>query len=81
MSGQEQGATAEPIDWYARRDELRPEMTFTMYDGSIVKLDRTVPGDGSAWYVAEWWNGWSYMDAVIEPGDLREQVPDPSKQA
>ena len=60
------------IDWYTRRNELRAEMVFGTRDGAV-KLDRTVPGDGTRWYVADWddWNGgWSHMDSTIEPGDL-----------
>jgi hypothetical protein len=67
--------TASP-DWYERRAELRQEQVFRMYDGSVVKLDRHVPGDGTAWYVADWSNGWAYYDSRIEPGDLRERLPD-----
>lgn len=63
-------------DWYERRDELEPDQIFRMQDGSIVKLDRRVPGDGTAWYVADWFNGhWSYEDSRIEPGDLAERLP------
>lgn len=71
--------TSQSIDWYQRRDELRPGMTFTMYDGDIVMLDRTVPGDASAWIVLDWDNGWKHYENRIEPCDLREQVPDPSR--
>lgn len=49
------------IDWYERRDELEPGQSFLMQDGSKVKLDRPVPGDASAWYVADWWDGWAHM--------------------
>jgi hypothetical protein len=59
------------IDWYERRDELMPDMVFTDYQGHRVMLDRRVPGDGTKWYVADWWNGhWSHEDGTIEPGDL-----------
>ncbi len=64
------------IDWYERRDDLRPDMVFRNREGSEVKLDRRVPGDGTKWYVADWWNGWSYMDSTIEPGDLVDLLPD-----
>jgi hypothetical protein len=67
--------TMTQTDWYQKRDELRPGMVFKCYDG-IVKLDRTVPGDATKWYTADWWNGWSYMDSTIEPGDLIERLPD-----
>lgn len=52
--------------------ELECGQVWRRLDGSIVKLDRRVPGDGSKWYVADWWNGWAYMDSTIEPGDLIE---------
>lgn len=66
-------------DWYERRDELMHGQVFRAQDGSIVKLDRRVPGDGTKWYVADWWKGWAYMDSTIEPGDLCELLPgDPS---
>ena len=63
-------------DWYERRRELEPGQIFRMYDGSVVKLDRSVPGDGTAWYVADWSNGWFYEDRRIEPGDLTDHLPD-----
>lgn len=60
---------AMTIDWYERRDELNPEQVFLTAHG-VVKLDRSVPGDGTKWYVADWCNGWSYFDSTIEPGEL-----------
>lgn len=70
------------IDWYERRAELEPEMVFRSFDGSLVKLDRQVPGDGTKWYVADWHNGWSYCDSTIEPGDLvGEPLIDPAEHA
>jgi hypothetical protein len=66
--------TNHPIDWYERRNELCPDQVFRTADG-VVKLDRRVPGDGTRWYVADWWNGWSYQDSTIEPGDLIEKLP------
>lgn len=57
------------IDWYERRDELNAEQVFLVAYGAV-KLDRRVPGDGTKWYVADWLNGWSYLDNTIEPGDL-----------
>jgi hypothetical protein len=68
-------APVSPDDWYERRNELMPGQIFRTHDGSIVKLDRTVPGDGTKWYVADWWgSGWAYMDSTIEPGDLKERI-------
>lgn len=63
------------IDWYERRNELTPGQVFRTHEGLLVKLDRRVPGDGTKWYVADFWRGWSYMDSTIEPGDLEEMVP------
>lgn len=68
---------AVAIDWYDRRDELEQGQIFRTHDGSAVKLDHRVPGDGSAWYVADWWGGsWAHMDSRIEPGDLLERIAD-----
>ena len=64
-------------DWYERRSDLMGGMMFRCHDGSLVLLDRRVPGDGSQWYVADWWgNSWAYMDSTIEPGDLAVRLPD-----
>ena len=64
------------IDWYERRDELKPGMVFRSCWG-VVKLDRRVPGDGTQWYVANRSGGsWSYEDGTIEPGDLDERLAD-----
>ena len=75
-------------DWYERRSELAPEQVFRTAYGSVVKLDRGVPGDGTKWYVADWHKGfpgtaryaacaphWSYEDSTIEPCDLAERLP------
>ena len=60
--------------WYEHRHELEADMVFRDSQGELVKLDRRVPGDGTRWYVADWWNGsWAWMDSEIEPGDLRGQ--------
>ena len=67
------------IDWYERRDELRPNMIFRCQEGTVVRLDRQVPGDGTKWYVDDWndqSNRWSCMDSTIEPSDLAERLPD-----
>jgi hypothetical protein len=71
--------TATPQDedyWYDNRHQLAPEQIFRLDDGSFVKLDRSAPGDGTKWYVADWHNGWSYYDRTIEPSDLRGQPID-----
>lgn len=67
-------------DWYERRHELEAGMVFEHAHGGLVKLDRTVPGDGTKWYVADWSNGWAYYDSTIEPGELMgEPLPEPAK--
>lgn len=64
-------------DWYARQDELVPGMVFRTAGGDLVRLDRRVPGDGTAWYADTWWGrSWACMDARVEPGDLVERLPD-----
>lgn len=66
------------IDWYERRHDLRSDQVFKTNDGSLVKLDSRVPGDGTKWYVADWsYGSWGYYDSTIEPGDLVELVDDP----
>lgn len=69
-------------EWYERQHELEEGQVFRMRDGSVVKLERAVPGDGTAWFAADWYNGhWTYDDTVIEPGDLIELLPgDPQTQ-
>lgn len=64
-------------DWYDRRDELREGMIFGTWSGRV-KLDRSVPGDATKWYVADWYGDhWSYEDSTIEPGDLMgEPLPE-----
>ncbi len=65
-------------DWYERRHELEQGMVFRCHDGSVVKLDHRVPGDGTDWRVADFYNGrWHYEENRIHPGDLAEIVPDP----
>lgn len=64
-------------DWYKRREELEPGQVFRTTCGHFIKLDRHVPGDGTDWYAADWWNGsWAWMDARHHPSDLAERLPD-----
>lgn len=64
-----------PVDWYARRDELMPDMVFIDRQGDRVMLDQRVEGDGSKWEVADWnVDHWSYDGGTIEPGDLVERI-------
>ncbi len=69
-----------PGYWYQHRSELKGGMIFKTEDGETVRLDRTVPGDGTQWYVDHWSNGWFSEDSTIEPGDLRGQpLPEPAR--
>ena len=62
-------------DWYEFRNDLRPGQIFRTHSGDIIQLDRSVPGDGTKWYVADWYrDGWSHYDSTIEPGDLKERI-------
>lgn len=62
------------IDWYEKRDELCEGQVFRTIHDEIVRLDRRVPGDGTQWYVDDWYDGWSCYDSTIEPGDLVEMI-------
>ena len=62
------------IDWYDHRHELEPGQVFLCHDGSIVKLDHRVPGDGTDWIVQDNYGGKWFCDGTrIHPGDLRER--------
>lgn len=62
---------ADQIDWYEHQHELEAGLIFQHIQGGYVMLDRSVPGDGTKWYVADWIGGrWLYEDATIEPGEL-----------
>lgn len=73
---------SEPIDWYENRHDLLCEQVFRCHDGALVRLNRTVPGDGTKWYVDDWdGSSWAMFDSTIEPGDLFGLVPDPAQAA
>lgn len=60
----------DPDYWYHHRNELMPGMVFESSQGRV-RLVRTVPGDGTQWYVDDWTgSSWSSYDSTIEPGDL-----------
>lgn len=76
MTTTRESHTAGPDDgdyWYLNRHLLEEGQIFRTYDGSLVKLDRRVPGDGTQWYVANLYSPgrFLYEDSIIEPGDLR----------
>lgn len=68
-------------DWYDKRCDLSVGQVFETVYGSIVRLDRRVPGDGTQWYADVWYKGykdrwyWSCEDTTVEPGDLIALLP------
>lgn len=57
--------------WYKNRSKLRPELIFITDGNEVVKLDRSVPGDATKWYVADLYKqGWSYNDSTVEASEL-----------
>lgn len=70
----------ESDHWYHHRHELEPGMVFLTAFG-VVQLDRRVPGDGTQWYVADWYDGWGFYDSTIEPGDLLSSPIENTPQA
>jgi hypothetical protein len=56
--------------WYEHRHELMCGQVFRCRNGDIVRLVGTVPGDGTKWYVDDWYGYWSVEDNTIEPGDI-----------
>lgn len=59
-------------------DELKADMIFLTGEGDIVRLERPRPGDGSAWLVSDWENGWVDNGASVEPADLLAEVAEPT---
>lgn len=65
----------------ANRYELKAGQVWVDHEGYLLRLDRSVPGDGSAWYADVWMGGhWSHEDCQIEPSDLIERAADPAEQ-
>lgn len=65
--------------WYDNKHLLRADMVFQCSDGSIIRLDRRIPGDGTEWYALEWIDGrWCAEDLTVHPGDFLEQLDAPS---
>ena len=61
--------------WYENKNQLRPEMIFVTENNDVVKLDRSVPGDATKWYVADLDSkGWSYWDSTIEASELNYHI-------
>lgn len=58
-----------------KMEELWPEQIYITIHGEMVKLDHRVPGDGTDWVVATFYNGtWLYDETRIHPSDLLERV-------
>lgn len=63
--------------WYDNRDRLNQGDVCTLENGSVVKLDRRVPGDGTDWYVLDYvqhyfdkhWY-WTDNDSKIHPSEI-----------
>lgn len=67
----------ETVDWYEEKERLRADMVFMQGDGSVIRLDCRVPGDGTEWYALEWiGERWVAEDLTVHPGDFVEQLPD-----
>jgi hypothetical protein len=63
--------------WYKNRDKLTPGMAFETVCGDIVELDRSVPGDGSKWYVLDYDRSRKTLaawDNTVEPGELKNLI-------
>lgn len=67
-------------DWYEHRNELEPGMVFITHAEEKVMLSSRVPGDGTKWYVEDWWDGWIDDNSTIEPGDLKTLIEEESPQ-
>ena len=64
-----------PDYWYDNKHLLRADMVFKCDDGSIIKLDRRIPGDGTEWYALEWLEDrWGAEDLTGHPGDFCEEL-------
>ena len=54
--------------------QLESGQRYRLQDGSIIELDRRVPGDATQWYVYDIeGNKTLAYDRTIEPGDIREE--------
>lgn len=62
------------VDWYESRHLLNHGDVCILYDGSRVRLDYRVPGDGTDWYAVDINEDGeeSYEDNRIHPGDIVE---------
>lgn len=60
--------------WYENRHVLNPGHLCILEDGSIVRLNYRVPGDGTDWYVLDYCpKSHSFYDnnGKIHPGDIK----------
>lgn len=72
MSDMDDNITPDHPDyWYLHRDELKSGMIFRDQYGYFVRLEESVPGDGTQWFVSDHSShGWSYCYRRVEPCDL-----------
>lgn len=56
--------------WYKLRHTLEPEDVFVTHQGDFIKLKQRVPGDGTQWYIYDWFKGWNFDGSYVEPSDL-----------
>jgi hypothetical protein len=63
------------MSFYDKKHLLQPDEIYEDIYGDVVMLVKRVPGDGSAWYVADWdGKSWGYYDTVVEPSDLAKKI-------
>lgn len=61
--------------WYDNKSQLRPDLIFITDTNEVVKLERSVPGDATKWYVADLSkSGWSYNDSTVEASELNYHI-------
>ena len=65
--------------WYENCDRLNPGNVCILEDGTTVKLDRRVPGDGTDWYVLDQEKSyvyghlyWTDNNSRIHPSEIKK---------
>jgi len=57
--------------WYDNKSQLKSDLIFITDGNEVVKLDRSVPGDATKWYIADLYkSGWCYNDSTVEATEL-----------
>lgn len=67
--------------WYEHRGRLNCGDVCVLEDGSTVKLDRRVPGDGTDWYVLDYVKSyhdghmyWTDENSRVHPSEIEEVI-------